>query len=472
VHLFTVGEAVEITGGKLEFGSPCIAVSGASSDSRYILPGDMFVAIRGERTDGHAHLPQAFARGAALALVEHIDQAMVSLDNGNNAVIICKDPVIAMGKLAAWHRNKFSPRVVGITGSVGKTTTKDMIASVLRRRYHTLANEGNLNTEVGVPLTLFRLRAEHEVLVVEMGMRGPGQIAYLAGLAKPEIGVLTNIGETHLEVMGSMENTADAKAELLRALPADGQTVLNRDNAWVSRIGEAYAGKKLWYGIDSSAEITAESIVSLFDRGMEFTLVTPAGRVRVHEPLPGLHNVSNALAAAGVGLILGMTVGEISDGLTQLESSGQRSEVLEIGGFRLINDTYNSSPASSKAALGVLRNLARGKRTIAVLGNMLELGSYSQKGHIEVGVAVAENGIDVLITVGELARDIALSAREQGLSQVSTVMDNEEAARLLLSMVRPEDTVLIKGSRGVQMENLVATVKRHFGIEVARDAVH
>jgi len=487
--LFSVRDILHITGGSLQGGSQDAEISSVTSDSRQVAQGDLFVAIKGERVDGHSFVPVAFSKGATAALVSHVTPDMTAAqqqvaqargagDTGHQrhsgpAIIITADPVLAMGALARWYREKFEIRVVGITGSVGKTTTKDMVASVLNTRFRTLRNRGNLNTEVGVPLTLFQLRREHEVAVIEMAMRGPGQIKYLASLAQPVVGVLTNIGETHLETLGSVENVARTKAELLDVLPPGGLAVLNRDSPWVVRMGDKYRGDKVWYSVHQPADYVATDIESLADRGMEFTLVTPRGIARVREGLPGYHNVSNALAAAAVAIgFFGLTPDDVKTGLDTMESSGSRSEVLEIAGFKLINDTYNSSPASSRAALAVLKDLASRGRTIAVLGDMLELGTYSRLGHVEVGENVAKQGIDVLITMGELARHLAGAAKAHGVKAVFETSDHTEAARVLLEIVRPGDTVLVKGSRGMQMEEVVWAVRSHFGAGGERHDTH
>lgn len=481
--LFSVKDMLEVTGASLKAGWPEVKVLGVTSDSRQVAPGDLFVAIKGERVDGHAFVPDAFAKGASCALVSHVTPEMAAArqacspegdpDGSGASIVVTPDPVLAMGTLARWYREKFSVKVVGITGSVGKTTTKDMVASVLATHFRTLRNRGNLNTEVGVPLTLFQLRREHEVAVIEMAMRGPGQIGYLAGLAQPVVGVLTNIGETHLETLGSVENVARTKAELLGALPPSGLAVLNRDSPWVVRMGDQHKGEKVWYSVHQLADYVATDVVSLADRGMEFTLVTPKGIARVREGLPGYHNVSNALAAAAVATgFFGLLPEDVKAGLDSMESSGSRSEVLDIAGFRLINDTYNSSPASSRAALAVLKDVARGGRTIAVLGDMLELGTYSRLGHAEVGENVAKQRIDVLITMGELSEHLAGAARAHGARAVIETGEHDGAVRALLETVRPGDTVLVKGSRGMHMEDVVYAVKSHFGVGGVRRDSH
>ena len=461
--LFSIDEFTKVTGARLHYGERESLIEGVTSDSRRIASGDMFVAIAGERVDGHSFVPQAFAKGARAALIAHLSPEIDAALSPGRSAIICGDPVISTGAMARHYRQKFPVRVVGVTGSVGKTTTKDMIASVLGTTFTTLKNEGNLNTEIGVPLTLFRLRKEHQVAVIEMAMRGSGQIAYLAGLSGPSVGVITNIGETHLEVMGSVENTARAKAELLAVLPPDGTAVLNRDNPWVVKVGERHPGNKVWYSVQEHADVCATDIESLSDKGMEFTVVTGQGMLRMSEPLPGYHNVSNALASVALGLVFGVPLERIRAGLLDLVATGARSEVIDMGGFRLINDTYNASPASTRAALSVLKDIAKGRRSVAVLGNMLELGAYTRLGHVEVGESIVKHRVDVLLAVGDLAQDVARAARKMGHKNALLAQDNEEAAATLLDLVRPGDVVLVKGSRGVHMEDIVLRLKAHFG---------
>ncbi len=468
--IFSVKHILEVTECRLHSGEPSMQIEGVQSDSRKVTRGDLFVALKGERVDGHEYVKEAFLRGAVCALVERTTDEMVSDDK--RCIVVTPNSVKALGEMAYWYRNRFSPRVIGVTGSIGKTTTKDLIQSVLSVEYNTLANEGNLNTEIGVPLTLFRLRDIHEVAVIEMGMRGAGQIAYLAGLARPHIGVLTNITESHLEVLGSVENIAKAKAELLESLPPDGVAVLNQDNKWVVRMSEKFGGHKVWYSASEPADVYAEHIQSLGDKGMRFELVAAGQRCEINLALAGYHNVSNALAAVATGIAMGLELSDVRAGLLAARASRMRTEVLEIGGFTLINDTYNASPASNRAALAVQNDLAGDRRKIAVLGNMLELGTYSRLGHVEVGEMVARQGVDVLITVGELAGIIASTAREHGRTRVIEAANNNEAAKILLGLVRPLDVVLIKGSRSVSMENIVMAIKARFGAEEPDDASH
>ena len=464
--LFAGSEAAQIAGGELLAG-PEAQITGVAIDSRQVQPGDLFVAIRGERVDGHAYVPVAAARGAAAVLVDAASPEW-RLPAGV-AVIRVADPVLALGRLGLYHRRRFPGlSVTAVTGSVGKTTTKDLTAAVLAQGFRLLKTEGNLNTEIGLPLTLFRLTPDAQAAVLEMGMRGPGQIAYLASLAKPRVGVITNIGRTHLELLGSEENIMRAKAELVAALPQDGFAVLNDDDPWTPAVAEHTRARIIRYGWERGPaprpDVTAADVRGLGPAGTSFRLVTPAGAADLLLPLPGRHNIANALAAAAVGHAWGLSPEQIAAGLAAARISDKRLNVIEVGPVTVINDTYNASPVSTRAALEVLAGFQAGRR-LAVLGNMLELGEYAAAGHREVGAAAAAVGVDRLVCVGDLAADIAVGACAAGLpaEHVTAVPDNQAAAAALAALVRPGDAVLVKGSRGMAMEQIVAALEQQWG---------
>ncbi len=485
--LFTAEEAARAAEGALLAGTGLGAsLTGVAADSRQVGPGDLFVAIRGERVDGHDFVPTAAQRGAAGVLVSRVDPAWGLPPQV--AVIQVDDPVRALGRLARYHRRRLPVRLTAITGSVGKTSTKDLTAAVLARRFRLLKSEGNLNTEVGLPLTLLRLTAETEAAVVEMGMRGLGQIQYLASLAEPQVGLITNIGRTHLELLGSEENIAWAKSELLEALPAEGLAILNDDDPWTPVVSGRSRARVLRYGWErvaagdfppagSRPDVYAAGVRALGARGTSFRLFTPEGWAEVVLPLPGRHNVANALAAAAVGTAWGLSPADIAAGLGEARISDKRMNVFQAGAVTILDDTYNASPVSTIAALEVLKGL-EGRRRVAVLGNMLELGEYAEEGHREVGLAAVRLGVDVLLTVGDLARHIAAGAQEAQEAQgpqgsqgpqarrahtdVHHAPDRHAAEPLLAELVRPGDVVLVKGSRGMAMEELVAVLRRRF----------
>ena len=420
-------------------------------DSRLVEPGDLFVALRGER-DGHAFVADARQRGAAGALVEMaVDITSTAEANGQGMVYVAvADTQRALQRLAHYWRKRHDVGVVGVTGSVGKTTTKEVIASVLSQVFLVLRNERNYNTEIGLPLSLLRLTAEHRWAVMEMGMYARGEIAALAKMAAPQIGVVTNVGPMHLERLGTIENIARAKGELVRALPADGWAVLNGDDPLVRKMRSR--ARAVYYGLGSSNDYQATDIhVDGFD-GVRFTLRFAGQSIPLATPLLGKHNVYACLAAAAVGHIAGLSWEYITAGLASAPSTVRAVLVPGVGGSTIIDDTYNASPASVKAALDLLASLPG--RKLAVLGDMLELGSYEEAGHRETGRRAAEV-LDGLVGVGRRSRWTGEEARAQGLEDVTFCATNDEVA----PEVRAGDTVLVKGSRGARMEEVVARLR-------------
>lgn len=445
-------------------------VARVSTDSRRVQPGDLFFALSGENFDAHRFVGDALAKGALGAVVTAGGMA------GQNPVagplLEVDDPLLALGRLGAWHRNRFNIRMVAVTGSVGKTTTKDLIHSVLSRQWSTLKSPGNLNAEIGLPLTLLQLGPEHQAAVVEMAMRGPGQIRYLAELARPDVAVITNIGLSHMELLGSQDAIAEAKAELLDYLPSGGIAVLNGDDRYFdflqSRV-PADARCVAFSAEAASVDGVSGSYLGVGPRpqerssealGTRFTL-RPARNQSVRwawVPLLGRHNMRNALAAAAVGQALGVSWPRINRGLAEAEISGMRMAVHRLrDGSLLLDDAYNaSSPEAMISALEVLSELD-GLRKIAVFGSMLELGNASEDAHRRVGEAVAAHAPSCLVTVGEHGALIGESARAAGMSPDSIVSCRDNAAALaeLRPHRRPGDVILVKGSRGMAMEAVV-----------------
>jgi UDP-N-acetylmuramoyl-tripeptide--D-alanyl-D-alanine ligase len=445
-------------------------------DSRAATEGALFVALSGERTDGHLYLADAFSRGAIAALAE-----ARALDLGLRATFILPDgsvvtadgqppapPYVFIGQtslgslqtLAAYWRGQMPATVVGITGSVGKTTTKEIVANVLAQRFITLRSEGNLNNEIGLPLTLLQLTPEHERVVLEMGMYALGEIASLCRLARPRIGIITNVGPTHLERMGSIERIAQAKSELVQALPpADegGVAILNADEPLVHAMASRTRARVFTYGLDASNHLWADEISSEGLEGIRFRFHYGAEVLHVHLPMLGRHSVHTALRAAAAGLTEGLSWSEIVTGLQQQRGQLRLMVVPGLRGTTLIDDTYNASPVSMLAALNLLKDIANDThRTIAVLGDMLELGVYEQEGHRLVGGRAAQIAAK-LVTVGERARWIAEEALASGMksTDVHPAADNADAIAVLMGLLRSGDIVLIKGSRGLAMEAIV-----------------
>lgn len=454
-------------------GTPEAPVRRVRVDSRQVEPGDLFVALPGEQTDGHQFLNDAFARGAVGAIVQ---RRRTPAGAPAGPLVEVADSLLALGELAAWHRNRFDLPVIAVTGSVGKTTTKDFIAGVLSRQWKTLKNPASWNAEVGLPLTLLELDASHQAAVVEMAMRGPNQIRYLARIARARIAVITHVGLSHMELLGSQDAIAAAKAEVLEYLPHDGSAILNADDPYFdflsSRVApgarilpfaldhdvrNAVAGAYLGAGPQEAPRGTAAASGPL---GARFAVRGAGGRKvsRMWIPLLGKHNVRNALAAAAVGDVLGISPTRIARGLAEAETSAMRMTPRVLtGGGTLLDDAYNAStPEAMLAALDVLREMP-GTRKIAVLGTMMELGEASEEAHTRVGEGLARLSPDLLVAVGEGGARIASGATGAGLApgNIARRGTNEEALELLREARRPGDVILVKGSRGMAMESIV-----------------
>jgi UDP-N-acetylmuramoyl-tripeptide--D-alanyl-D-alanine ligase len=462
------------------FAAERTAISQVVIDSRQVMPGALFVALKGETLDGHAFISDALARGAVAVIAESRAQAGTGL--GPNVhwidttqpsvaglqlspfplvpiVFIAPSSLLALQQLAGFWRRKFECQVVGVTGSVGKSSTKELIAAVLRQHYRTLKSEGNLNNEIGLPLTVLQLNESHERAVLEMGMYALGEIKTLCEIAQPRIGVVTNVGPVHLERLGTLENIARAKAELIDALPDDGVAILNGDDVQVLAMKSRTRARVVSYGLNAQADVFAEAIVTHGLYGIEFTLYYGGEKFRVHSPLIGRHSVYTALAAIAVGWTEGLSWDEMALGLSDLSAQLRLRKIETPGGATILDDTYNSSPASALAALEVLAEL-RGRK-IAVLGDMLELGAEELRGHQTVGARAAQI-VDVLIVVGKRGKWIGEAARDAGLSEKEILFadNNAQAIELLRGMIRANDQILIKGSRGAKMEEIVSAITR------------
>ena len=446
----TANEVVQACRGELVSGDASAKITGVSIDTRTIGPGDLFFALTGENSDGHKFLADALAKGALGVVVSRKVEA-------NCLAIRVPDTLLALGDLAAYYRSKFRPTVVGVTGSVGKTTTKEMIAAVASANGPVLKNEGNFNNEIGLPLTLLNLAPRHKTAVVELAMRGTGQIAYLAKIAKPSIGVITNIHMSHIELLGSMDAIADAKGELLDFLPSDGAAILNADDAYFEHLSRRASCRLVSFGESPHADVRALSSGIDAKGCCHFEVVTPSGSFDVHIPVPGEHNIKDALAAIAVGEELGISHESIREALAGFKAPEKRSNVIPSRqGYVVIDDTYNASPASVASAVKTL-SMMEGDRKIAVLGDMLELGDHSIEAHLQIGRTARECGIDMLMAVGELARLIARGAIDAGMP-ISAVMefeDSAQAAKEIKSKLRERDVVLVKGSRAMKMERVV-----------------
>ncbi len=458
----SVGTLLEVTGGELLAGPAVTMVNGLVIDSRDAHPGAAYVAFIGERVDGHAFIPEALAAGARAAIVTRDDDAVriaiASAGRHEVALVRVPDARAAVEALGSWHRERLHCPVIGITGSTGKTTTKDFVRSVLATRMRVVATQGNRNNELGVPLTVMDAGAETEALVVEMAMRGAGQIAHLCSIARPTAGLVTNVGVSHIEVLGSEAAIASAKGELVAAIPAQGRAFLNADDAWTGKLTEHASCGVTRYGLSGEADVRAEGVAVGADGRPSFTLETPVGAASVTLPTAGRHNVYNALAAAAVGLYLELSLEDIVAGLEGAVFSPWRMETFETAsGVTVVNDAYNANPASMRAAISALGDVPATGRRIAVLGDMAELGSLTELAHFQLGGEVATSAVSVLLTVGERAMRIADGARAAGMPEdvIRLCATVEEASEVLDDLLHVGDVVLVKASRVMGLESVV-----------------
>lgn len=444
------------TGGRLE-GPERLAVRGVSTDTRTIRAGDLFVALRGERYDGHQFVEEALSAGAVAALVESRDARNGVPLARDLPLVTVPDTLRALGDLASYVRRGLALRAVGITGSTGKTCTKDLLVSVLSRKYRVAASQGSYNNEVGAPLTIFSIKNTDEVLVSEMGARHAGDITRLTDIVRPELGIITNVGVTHLQLFGSVDGVADAKAELARALPPDGALFLNAGDRWTTWISRQTRARVVRFGSGKGSRFRATDIELDAMGRATFTLRGPGFEVQASLPVPGSHQVENALAAAACASEMGVSPAEIAEGLAGAQVSGWRVELLEApAGFLVLNDAYNANPHSLSAALETLQSLSSSRRAIAVLGAMTELGARSREFHAEAGRESVRRGVDILVTVGRRARDYASAACAAGLPRGSAfrVADERAALELLAAIVEPGDVILVKASRVQGLDRL------------------
>jgi UDP-N-acetylmuramoyl-tripeptide--D-alanyl-D-alanine ligase len=450
-------------------------ITEAVVDSRQVIPGSLFVAIPGEKTDGHDFIEEAFRRGASFALIQRdlpgtfrtIDlrptTAVDAFPREDLVPPLClrvENTVTALQQIARYWRRKLDLRVVGITGSVGKSTTKELVAEVLSTRYRTLKSPGNLNNEIGLPLTILRLSSGHQRAVLEMGFYVPGEIAFLCDIALPQIGVVTNIGTVHAERAGSQEAIARGKSELIQALPPapEGIAILNFDDPWVRHMEERTKARVFFYGLSREANLWADNVVGLGLEGIRFRLHYQGETLHVRIPLIGRHSVHTALRAAAVGLAEGMNWQEILEGLNQGHTQLRLAAVRSQTGALLLDDTYNASPESMLAALNLLDELEG--RKVAVLGDMLELGPYERGGHEIVGLRTAQVA-SILLTLGERGHLIAEAARRAGMnkSAIHEFSEFEPLMEWLKANLTKEDAVLIKGSHGLRMDRITSLLE-------------
>ncbi len=435
-----------------------LSITEVAIDSRELTGGEIFFALDGDNFDGHDFIAEAVAKGVKAIVASKQEKLPTELDL---PVFLVEDTLQALQDLAKFNRQRANVSVIAITGSTGKTTTKDFIASLLQQRYNVLKTLGNYNNEIGLPLTLLELSAEHDLAVVELGMRGLGEIDFLAKLAQPEIGVITNVGTVHLELLKTRDNIAQAKAELVKNLPETGLAILNADDQRVIKMKGLTEADYRSYAVKQEADFSASQIEVLTD-GVEFRAEMPEREaMTITLPIQGSYNVYNALAALVVADRFDLTKAEIKQGFRNLELSEMRNQLLETDkGFKLINDVYNANPTSMKAAIDTLCELESDAK-IAILGDMFELGHLAEEEHYQLGAYIAETEIDYIIAIGELAAKITEGAVENGFATANTysMMEKEEVINQALELVSADDIILVKASRGMELEDVVAGLR-------------
>lgn len=443
--------------GKLLVGNKESICDNFKTDTRHIQTGDTFVGIKGENFDGNMLYEEAFFKGASTCILQCVNITKDKLEKySDKNIIIVQNTIDALGKLAKYKRSLFDIPVIGITGSVGKTSTKDIIASVVSKKYNTLKTEGNLNSQVGLPLTILRLKKEHEAAVIEMGMNHKGEIEYLSNIAKPTISVITNVGSSHIGNLGSRENILKAKLEILTGMNKDGIFIYNNDNDMLFNNKELFEKyKNVNFGIDNESDIMANNISILQDKSI-FDAKFNNNIHTIIVPISGKHFVYNSLCATAVGLQLNISIQAISDGIKEFSLTKNRMEIKNFNNnISVINDSYNASYDSMKAALEFLGGF-KDKTKIAVLGDMLELGEYSDEIHFNVGKCVYENNIDILITVGDNSKKIAEGAKKRGMlkENIKCVDSKKEALDILKKSIFSNLTILLKASNSMNFIDL------------------
>lgn len=453
-----IEEIVNACKGKLICGNREQLVEGFSRDSREIKEGDIYIGIKGENFDGNSYYMQAIENGAIGCIIEEHYESNIDLEKVQNKnIIIVKDTIKAIQEIATYRRNQFNIPTVAVTGSVGKTSTKDIIASTLAQKYNVLRTEGNKNNHIGLPLTILKLK-DQEAMVVEMGMNHLGEIRTLTNIAKPNICVITNIGTSHIGNLGSRENILKAKLEILDGLQEGGTVIINNDNDLLHKWAEENKDKYniITCGIENKSEYMAYNIKES-EENVEYSIDLKHITYNVKVPISGKPFVYNSLVAMAVGETCNVDIENIINGIAKFELTKKRMEITKKNEITIINDSYNASYDSMKAVLEYLKTV-KAKRKIAVLGDMLELGEFSKELHQKVGEEVAKNNIDILITVGEMANNIADKAKENGVKNTVSFLDNEKAVNYIKEILKPEDIILFKASNSMKFGEMVEKI--------------
>lgn len=453
MHKLTLTQIAEATGGIILHGSGDITVESISIDSRKMDANTLFIALKGENFDGHDYIRNAFDAGASAALVSQ----KIELADGRGVVLV-DDTLIALGRLSKYYKEQFKIKTVAVTGSVGKTTTKDMLFSVMSQQYNTLKTEGNFNNEIGLPLTAMRLSSSHEAAVFEMGMSAFGEIDYLAQIARPEVAIITNIGMSHIENLGSQEGIYKAKTEICNYFDKNSLLIVNGDDRFLIKAKGFKKFTVVTYGIENKeCDYRAYDIENLGIEGTKFRTKIYGREYEIHVKTPGVHNVYNALAAIACGVHYNIAPQRIVAGIEDFSLTKMRMAIEKTSELTIINDCYNSSPDSVNAALKVLAT--QKTRRVAILGDILEMGEYAKQAHFKIGQWVYENGVDVLIAVGENSAHIIEGAKAAGVEETVYFNTTDEACENILDSIQKNDSVLVKASRGMHFEKIVDVLK-------------
>lgn len=467
--LFALADIREATGGTLAGSGDTVGVNGVSTDSRTVRPDELFVPLRGERFDGHDYLEAACDRGVGVVVAERRWLEGHALPAGVVGIAV-DDTLKALGDLASYHRQRFAIPVVAVTGSNGKTTTKEMLAAILEQTGPGLKTDGNLNNLIGLPQMLFRLNGSHRWAVLEMGMSAFGEIDRLAEITRPDVGIITNAYPAHLETLGSVEGVARAKGELFLRLPAEGCAVFNADDPLIARCPSPEGVRRVSFGL-RNADVTAETVENLGRNGQRFILRFPTASVPVNLHAFGRHNIANALAAAAAAHVLGVPPETIARGLGEFSPYARRFNLEEVGEVVLIDDSYNANPASMAAALTTLREIREGHRAVAVLGDMLELGDGTEEAHRQLGL-LAATCVDRLYVMGGMAGIVAAGALEGGLAEdaVTVATSHDAIVADLRRTTAAGDFILVKGSRGLAMDRVAEKMREVFTASIGKGA--
>lgn len=464
--IFSLEDVLKATSGTLISGAPERTFYGITTDSRQVFKGNLFVALKGEKFDGHDFIAKAIEQGAAGVLVH--DEAQINQDLVDKTVTLIKvaDTLLALGDLAHEWRKRFSIPVIGLTGSSGKTTTKEMLAAIIGRKKNILKTEGNLNNLIGLPQTIFRLTREHELVILEMGTNTRGEIKRLTQIAMPDVGLITNIGPAHLAGFGSLDVVREEKNDLFLNMSPLGVAIINLDDEAVTTAAERWNGRKITFGMSPNADVTVNDIEKNGVKGVRFNLVAGGSTQKMEMKIAGLHHVYNAMAAAATAYGVGIDIKTIAEGLAAFRPFSGRMEIIRLhNGAFLLDDSYNANPSSVREALLTLKDLKGHHNSYVFLGDMLELGEKADEMHRKIGMLIATIGVNVLFLQGDFSKVTAAGAMEGGLSpqNIFFLSDNEKGIVYLKQYLKKGDWILVKGSRRMKMEKIAAQICENFG---------